>query len=808
MEEGSKPPASKRSENLGDPPPDLKGKEKMTSEQSDEHPTCGICLSDSGRAVRGKIDSCDHYYCFICIMEWARVESRCPQCKFRFHSITRPAVLGRYPCSRVVNVPQRDQVYHPLGNESTQISDPFEHVTCSICERSADEELLLLCDLCDSAIHTYCAGLGATVPECDWYCPDCSISRDEHCQAMLADECGNPDSFMKSGLHVAQSPVSITERVPEEYINAVSPRESSPQPEMQNDGRSESSNVVSESETPVSFQTQLVASSVRTVRRCRNVHDIIRALRANWNALRSGSLDFSSSMLNNGRTVDHDREVTNDRRRKMHLLTSDNSDHQNAKGGASNETCEISSQEANRAWKQMKMAKSWQDSQEGIRINNARKCSGERNVPKRTENLCSRSFATQDRTLTHKAPSSKMAHKQSIGSLNKFHKERHNAAISASSQLPYYCNGSSARGESLHFKKDPTTKNFEKVSSLVGEYTPFGTYIPYPVSGVRNSEICSYNCSGSSVLGDSFHTKNVPTPKNFKKISSFVGEDTPFGTYTHTVSGAHNSKTPSYNHNGSSGQGDGSHGRKIPTTKNFEKISSLVGEETPFGTYTPYSVSGVGNIGFNKCMSDGSSYSKMDPNNARMDMNPDGSILEPKKAVNNTDKDEVQTLVKLNLNLSSKDMHLGADKFKEIARISTHTVLAACGWETSISKAQAFPKPTCSHSAQIKQLRLAKSSSKKTYMPLDSEDASTKTMKLSPSIKGSTDLQLKKQPNITTKVAKVSKLSSSSSSHETQDLFEGVAELLKMLNKDYHQRAHRSPPINNDQPLEHHVLKP
>ena len=39
---------------------------------------------------------------------------------------------------------------------------------------------LLLCDLCDSAGHTYCVGLGAIVPEGDWFCHDCAISRIEH----------------------------------------------------------------------------------------------------------------------------------------------------------------------------------------------------------------------------------------------------------------------------------------------------------------------------------------------------------------------------------------------------------------------------------------------------------------------------------------------------------------------------------------------------------------------------------------------------------------------------------------------------
>jgi hypothetical protein len=33
----------------------------------------------------------------------------------------------------------------------------------------------MLCDSCDRAFHSYCVGLGAEVPDGDWYCPDCNL---------------------------------------------------------------------------------------------------------------------------------------------------------------------------------------------------------------------------------------------------------------------------------------------------------------------------------------------------------------------------------------------------------------------------------------------------------------------------------------------------------------------------------------------------------------------------------------------------------------------------------------------------------
>lgn len=71
---------------------------------------CVICFSDDGKAERGKLDSCDHYFCFVCIMEWARIESRCPACKGRFTVVHR---IAKDPCrlrERIVNIPMRNQV--------------------------------------------------------------------------------------------------------------------------------------------------------------------------------------------------------------------------------------------------------------------------------------------------------------------------------------------------------------------------------------------------------------------------------------------------------------------------------------------------------------------------------------------------------------------------------------------------------------------------------------------------------------------------------------------------------------------------
>ncbi|KAJ0234238.1 F18 protein [Hirschfeldia incana] len=137
---------------------------------------CGICLSEEDmRRLKGTLDCCSHYFCFTCIMEWSKVESRCPLCKQRFTTISKPArsTLGVDLREVVISVPERDQVYQPTEEELRSYLDPYENIICSECHQGEDDGLMLLCDLCDSSAHTYCVGLGREVPEGNWYCEAC-----------------------------------------------------------------------------------------------------------------------------------------------------------------------------------------------------------------------------------------------------------------------------------------------------------------------------------------------------------------------------------------------------------------------------------------------------------------------------------------------------------------------------------------------------------------------------------------------------------------------------------------------------------
>ncbi|GLJ33398.1 hypothetical protein SUGI_0671780 [Cryptomeria japonica] len=50
-----------------------KGKEKIGESKNSTDldlpkPVCGICLSDEGKAIRGKLDRCDHYFFLYLIL--------------------------------------------------------------------------------------------------------------------------------------------------------------------------------------------------------------------------------------------------------------------------------------------------------------------------------------------------------------------------------------------------------------------------------------------------------------------------------------------------------------------------------------------------------------------------------------------------------------------------------------------------------------------------------------------------------------------------------------------------------------------
>lgn len=258
------------------------------------------------------------------------------------------------------------QVYHPLGNVTTGPSDPYAEAQCSECHSTADESLLLLCDLCDSAAHTYCVGLGATVPEGDWYCRDCAVSRDYHTSSQPDDDFGNKKFSRNFDTHVGEASVSIFDIVRESNSPEVdrTPRRASAHQDQ-----------VSCPIAPygdISVGSRVTDSGARTLHRCRNVHSHIRTLRENWNALRSGSLGFSSSLPDSAgksNTKGNNMKILSNRSSHLKSSSSMNCQQMPSKDSVLSDTLgSRGSHDIDKAWKLLDIAKSIQKTRAGTSI--------------------------------------------------------------------------------------------------------------------------------------------------------------------------------------------------------------------------------------------------------------------------------------------------------------------------------------------------------------------------------------------------------------------------------------------------------
>ncbi|KAG9448611.1 hypothetical protein H6P81_008576 [Aristolochia fimbriata] len=651
-------------------PATRKGKEKITEviheedlsigEEMDEGNgasvnwnTCGICLSEDGLAIRGSIDSCDHYFCFVCIMEWAKVESRCPMCKQRFGSIRRPPKFGVFERERVVTVPVRDQVYDPRGNTATGPRDPYAQISCFKCHGSEDEYLLLLCDLCDSAAHTYCVGLGNSVPEGDWYCHDCSIMRNEHSRSQIDEDLCNQEVSDSSRGGLRDAYVSLHEIVQEEagingsQVNRIStcPRTECKISLFSQESRGKSSSAANtEPKSSVFSQECQEISSVantpkqphaRTLRRCRNLHSRIKKLRENWNSLRHGSVTFSSSALESG-CLSGNRKLANK------VVTAGSSSQSRSFSLTNMETipdkknsieCPNSSRDSddvNRAWKMLKMAQAAQ----GL-------CSGAG-----THNLM---------------PTKKnIAQKSTFGS--------------SSSQLL-------------------RTKQFEDVRSNT--------------TSLDSHRNCSLDLACTTLQRLKCGKQKVDAKLS---IEEPILKQSPIGNFLRKGDANLLSEKPILKRSvvGTSfvkGEKRSSVGTSFGERQQFRHPDTFKGSSVPPLVSTATVIlPGKPNVSCSPAKPVTTSKSPIEP--AEMSGLLDKNFTEVLRKSDGV-KSEIQSLVKLNLNLLTKDKQLGVDKFKEVARSATHTILAACGVEHSKSLARPFPSVICRHTGQPPQIRLS-----------------------------------------------------------------------------------------------------
>jgi rubredoxin len=82
-----------------------------------------------------------------------------------------------------------------------QLEDDFlemidDDISCRVCGRDDQEDLLLICDECGNGYHTYCLELPGVPAAPEWMCPLCEVDQ------LSADEDLYDDSDMDELQHI------------------------------------------------------------------------------------------------------------------------------------------------------------------------------------------------------------------------------------------------------------------------------------------------------------------------------------------------------------------------------------------------------------------------------------------------------------------------------------------------------------------------------------------------------------------------------------------------------------------------------
>ncbi|OTB08510.1 hypothetical protein M426DRAFT_185050 [Hypoxylon sp. CI-4A] len=158
------------SSSVADAPAQLSPKSPLDTTNSEQH----IAV----------IETCGHTLHNACLREWIGKANSCPICRQTFHLVHVYDKVGGTQLSSYT-VEDKKQVaefdMQAWLNENPELEE--ERRSCPICDRSDQEDVLLLCDNCDAPYHTHCLGL-ESIPHGHWFCFECNHTGAE----LLAEE--------------------------------------------------------------------------------------------------------------------------------------------------------------------------------------------------------------------------------------------------------------------------------------------------------------------------------------------------------------------------------------------------------------------------------------------------------------------------------------------------------------------------------------------------------------------------------------------------------------------------------------------
>ncbi|TKS73250.1 PHD and RING finger domain-containing protein 1 [Collichthys lucidus] len=137
----------------------------------DDTDKCPICLNSFNSQPVATPESCEHYFCLDCILEWTKNANSCPVDRIAFNSIyLRKCFGGKVKKIITVQKPVKE------GQEE-RVDLDLEQTSCEVCGGSDREDRLLLCDGCDAGYHMECLTPPLdSVPVEEWFCPECEAN--------------------------------------------------------------------------------------------------------------------------------------------------------------------------------------------------------------------------------------------------------------------------------------------------------------------------------------------------------------------------------------------------------------------------------------------------------------------------------------------------------------------------------------------------------------------------------------------------------------------------------------------------------
>ncbi|XP_016103055.1 PHD and RING finger domain-containing protein 1 isoform X2 [Sinocyclocheilus grahami] len=137
----------------------------LSSDEDSEK--CPICLNSFHEQPVATPESCEHYFCLDCILEWSNNANSCPVDRIVFNNILLRKCYGG-------KVQKTIAVKKPVKPVEEQVDVDLDQTSCEVCGGRDREDRLLLCDGCDAGYHMECLTppLDA-VPVEEWFCPEC-----------------------------------------------------------------------------------------------------------------------------------------------------------------------------------------------------------------------------------------------------------------------------------------------------------------------------------------------------------------------------------------------------------------------------------------------------------------------------------------------------------------------------------------------------------------------------------------------------------------------------------------------------------